>query len=226
MGPMPLLYRNLDEVGSLEEMERVTAPLVDRLWASAGDNTTPWRDDLWYFLTHVGPRLEHTRDTPTLSQKVHGPALSTGEKIRLLVSSDNKLLSGSLNRWKKYFLLPMLSYLKRYSIPHDQITFVYGDTHEGGFGRYVADYPGGKSAMNIYNTGSWIVDKRGVHPSCHIFAVDESGEEFLVDISFSHVKIGGKPIVEKAFRDEEHLPSRLNDGVKHTISEAIKKWLA
>jgi hypothetical protein len=42
------------------------------------------------------------------------------------------------------------------------------------------------------------------HPTCHIFAVDEEGEEYLFDVSFKDATVDGESLLELAARDAEN----------------------
>jgi hypothetical protein len=90
----------------------------------------------------------------------------------------------------------MLSYLKESGIENEKITFVYGDTHEGGWGH---DWkaPTGE-IIRIYNTGAWVVDETDQHPPCHIFAVDEKGREYMLDVSYDSEIVGEEKLVSMA----------------------------
>jgi len=52
----------------------------------------------------------------------------------------------------------------------------------------------------IYNCGGWVMhNDKNYHPACHIFAVDEGGDEYLLDVSYEGVKVGGdSDTLEKA----------------------------
>ena len=80
------------------------------------------------------------------------------------------------------------------------LTFVYGDTHKGGWG----DYTSGTSTIRIYNTGGWVVHNAKHHPSCQLFAVDQGGEEYLLDVSFRDVNLDGDGLLAIAARDYEN----------------------
>jgi hypothetical protein len=205
-GGFPPIYADLATIDSLREIERVTAPLVDRIWASAGDDPTSARDKFWYLVTGVSHRFESGRNAPArssiasqteLSENLKNGNLSEDGVIRPLTGPEG-FKSDSLVRWEKYFLSPMLNYLDERRIPRQEITFVYGDTHEGGYGEYETFHAGMKSDIRIYNTGAWVADVKDKHPACHIFAVADDGKELLLDISFP------KELVDKAYLKEEN----------------------
>jgi hypothetical protein len=107
----------------------------------------------------------------------------------------------SLQRWQAYFMPQMLKYLEDHKQATDEITFVYGDTHTGGWGEMPRD---SGSPIRIYNTGAWIVPAVGAHPPCHIFAVQDDGEECVLDFSFKDVSVSGENIVVIAGRTAQY----------------------
>jgi hypothetical protein len=42
--------------------------------------------------------------------------------------------------------------------------------------------------VRLYNLGGWVLYDAKGHPDCHLFAVDEAGEEYLLDASFGEVE--------------------------------------
>jgi len=95
----------------------------------------------------------------------------------------------------------MLAYLKDNNLPLDDLTFVYGDTHDGGWGEFPLDSGG---PIRIYNCGGWVVHNREDHPACHLFAVDEGGKEYLLDVSYEHVKVEEDSLLRLAEYDAEN----------------------
>ena len=89
--------------------------------------------------------------------------------------------------WRKYFLPHMLAYLEDNGLAREEITFVFGDTHNGGWGELPL---GSGGQIRIYNLGGWVLyDVKG-HPDCHLIAIDQGGEEYLLDVSFRGVEEG------------------------------------
>ncbi|MBI5570484.1 MAG: metallophosphoesterase, partial [Desulfomonile tiedjei] len=183
----------------LVTLERFAAWFVDIVWASAKDQTAPLRDDFWYVKTQLGGRFGHHRNFPFLDPSTHAPLDSSTRLFKRPEVADNprfkffeknaigQFPSSSLDRWQDIFLNPMLDYLSETGLLRPDMTFVYGDTHEGGYGEI--DYHGVSEAseaqrIRIYNTGAWVVDAVDYHPPCHVFAVDDRGEEYLMDCCF------------------------------------------
>jgi hypothetical protein len=192
-----------DIVGTEEmhDLERKVTPFVDSLWQSSRNNPTTQSDELWFIITHLSGKFESKRKTPISSElfkKADLPVATQGQRIAKILSSKDK----SLELFNKYFCNPMLKHLHKYNVPTDEITFVYGDTHNGGWeDTFKAQ---GISDLMVYNTGGWVVDNKDDHPACHIFGVSGNGEEFMLDISFKDVKVDGDQILKLASEEVEH----------------------
>ncbi len=183
----------------MEDLERKITPFVDSLWPSSRNNPTTQRDELWYFLTHLSGKFEGKRKAPKNSQlfKKNDLRVVPQDRIRRLTSDND-----NLQRFSKNFCTPMLEHLKANDLLSDKVTFVYGDTHAGGWlDSFKAT---GVSDFFIYNTGGWVVENEGDHPACHIFGVSDNGEEFILDVSFDGVNIDGDPVLELAAQEAEH----------------------
>lgn len=96
----------------------------------------------------------------------------------------------SIQLWQKYFRPLMEKTLQEDGMKN--LTFVYGDTHEGGWGELKED------DIRIYNCGGWVVHNKDNHPRCHISAVDLDGNEHLLDVSFKTVAVDEKPLLQLA----------------------------
>ena len=107
---------------------------------------------------------------------------------------------------QKQFLPLLGNYLQHHGLSGHPLTLVYGDTHRGGFGTAKL----GTQQINLINTGSWVAHNEGDHPDCHVFAVSQSNEEHLLDVTFRNVKVGTRPIVEVAAKETEHRKDRIS----------------
>jgi hypothetical protein len=107
----------------------------------------------------------------------------------------------SVTMWQEHFLPFMLMHLANNSFSLKDLTFVYGDTHTGGWGE-VSREPA--TPLRLYNTGGWVSDGVKDHPACHLFAVDEAGEEYLLDVTFAGLRVGEANLLEAAYEAAEH----------------------
>lgn len=205
---------NVNEAKSLEELEKIVSPFVDSLWPSSKNNPTSQSDQLWYLLTRLSGKFGKHRKAPEKSDCFSSKRLPEvcESRIKRLTKKDDSIKEDdSIKRWEKYFIPHLLDYLRRHQIPKDNITFVYGDTHDGGWGKMQLD--SGEN-IRVYNSGGWVVHNKEDHPACHLFAVDEDGEEYLVDVSFKNVKVEGTSILELAAEDAENRSQKIDIGLR------------
>lgn len=190
--------RDLSKATSLEELERYVGPFVDSLWPSSRNSPASRSNELRYLCTHLRGGSENRRATPEVSKIFSWKELPQVSEDRInKLTANGEPLDKSLKRWRAYFLPHMLNYLQTKGLSQEKLTFVYGDTHHGGWGELPS---GSEGRIRIYNCGGWVVD-RDQHPACHLFAVDENGEEYLFDISFKGAEVHGKSLLELAAED-------------------------
>ncbi len=176
-------YPDVREARNLAELERILAPFVDNLWSAYEDSrVAPWLYRLFYLRSILKGKFGKVTNTPKESRLFSREELRgiPEERIRRLTSGGQPKYK-PLQWWQKYFQPHMLSYLRDNDLPQDDVTFVFGDTHNGGWGELPLD---SGARMRIYNLGGWVLYDAKGHPDCHLFAVDESGEEYLLDVSF------------------------------------------
>jgi len=213
---------DLANAESLKELEERIAPFVDSLWPSSMNRPTSRSDELWYLITLLreGPVRERKKGVPPASSKIFPWGLSPEPpegRVSKLTDGNGKPLDRSLERFEEYFLQPLKTHLEEGKLSRDNITFVYGDTHRGGWGELASDRG---EEIRVYNCGSWIVSTSGQHPACHLFAVDEEGKEYLLDVSFGKdlkgedVKVGQDTLLGLAAADVEHHLGAVNRGVR------------
>lgn len=182
-------YPDVREPRNLAELERILAPFFDNLGNAYEDNPRArWRSRLFYLHAVLRGKFGKVTNAPKESRLFSREELRgvPEERIRRL-TADGRPKYKPLRWWQKYFLPHMLSYLRDNDLPQDDVTFVFGDTHDGGWG----ELPLGSGAqMRIYNLGGWaLYDAKG-HPDCHLLGVDEAGEEYLLDVSFKGLREG------------------------------------
>jgi len=185
----------------LEDLEARASRLVDSLWPSSFDNPNNKSDRLWYILNLISGKFSHSRKSPPADHLYTLNDLQTQRQnwVKKLVAKNNRPLDDSITLWRDGFAEFMYEFLDDYDLLTPDLTFVYGDTHRGGWGELKHD---GKN-LTIYNTGGWGTTSEDNHPACHIFAVDSDGIEYLLDVSFEGVEILGKTLIEIAAKDAE-----------------------
>jgi len=193
---------DVTKADSLETLEKIVSPFVDSLWPSSKNNPTSRSDQLWYLLTTLSNKFGKKRRIPSESKLFPRSALPRVPKKRMArLTIDDRPKHDSLKRWQEHFFPYMAKYLAEYELPLDKLTFVYGDTHVGGFGELPLE-TGGR--VRIYNCGGWVVLNKEDHPPCHLFAVGEDGNEYILDVSYKGVEVEGDSLLEIAFRDAEN----------------------
>ncbi len=187
---------------SLNALERIVTPFVTSIWNSSKNNPTSRLDTLWNLFTMVSAKFEEKRFIPKESRRFSYSELleNNGERIKNLTGDINN----SIELFKKYFLDILLFHLHKRNLLEKDLTFVYGDIHDGGFGEIKKECYGQERNIRIYNTGGWVVHSGDHHPACHIFAVDTKGDEYLLDISYTNEKVLGERLINIAARDAEN----------------------
>jgi hypothetical protein len=192
--------RSIDGDEPMLLLEEKVAEFVDSLWPSSRNNPTTQSDQFWYLVTHISGKFGHKRSAPSDSKLFRRADLPNASQRIRRITSDKK--DKSIGLFEKYFSAPMLKYLNDATLPIDKITFVYGDTHLGGWDDSLT--VNGTSEFRAYNTGGWVVHNKDDHPACHVFGVDENGEELLLDVSFSDVKVEGDGLLDLASEEAEN----------------------
>jgi len=206
--------RDLTEAENLQDLERLVSPFVDSMWPSSKNEPTSKSDELWYLFTLLRGGLGEKRSIPDGSEIFSLEKLrdeDTSSRVARLTNEGNPT-EGSLERWRDYFRGPMLGYLGDRGFSREETVFVYGDTHGGGWGELPSD---DGHQIRIYNTGGWTMEPiKDHHPACHLFAVDEAGEEYIFDVSFKKARVGEDLLLDLAARDSEHRRDQVSGGVR------------
>jgi hypothetical protein len=226
---------------SLADYEGRISPFVDSLWPSAENNPMTKADELWLIRRQLrlgrGATERIPGETALIAwDQLPGPRPGIENLIKPGHAPANGFGNASLGRLQKYALKEILRYVNDKVAPLKQmkdLTFVYGDTHEGGFGKVGLDLnamqmvnrpsagsPAGTINMNIVNTGSWIMEYPRTHPTAHIFAVDQSGGEHFLDVSFAKLKIGRDDLMDVVDRQVESRLGKLGSTL-HNIDTFI-----
>jgi UDP-2,3-diacylglucosamine pyrophosphatase LpxH len=203
------IYPNCEvrEATSLQNLEEIITGFVDSLWCDVRCDPTTRSDHLWYLYSVLSSHFEAHRATPALSRLYNSQDLLTasGDRIIRLDSGDNN----SIELLREHFLDHLLNHLG-VNLLTDHLTFVYGDTHDGGWGEIPRNHTGQGNTIRVFNCGGWVVHHSDNHPPCHIFAVDDTGEEYILDVSFGGVNMCGNRIIDLASMDFENRRSGIS----------------
>jgi hypothetical protein len=177
------------EARNVEELEQVVAPFMDALLPEYEKNPASNLDEAGYAMAVLSGRFGLKRQSPDESRLFTWGDLPGVPEDRVPnLTSVGEVRDLPLKLCMKYFMPHVLEHLEDYSVPTDEITFVYGDTHDGGWVALPLDAGG---EMRVYNCGGWVTYDLEDHPTCYVFAVDEDGSEYLLDVSFKEVDLDG-----------------------------------
>lgn len=194
LGDFQVISRgDVREARNLEELERVVAPFIDALLPAYEDNPVSMLDEAGYLMAVLSGRFGLKRQSPDetrLFASLELPGVSEDRIPHL--TSGGEISDLPLQLCMDYFLPHMRAHLQKYKMDGD-ITFVYGDTHDGGWGELTVE---GGHSMRVYNTGGWVTYDVEDHPTCYVFAVDEDGTEYLLDVSFKEVDLNGNLLLK------------------------------
>lgn len=177
------------EARNLEELEQTVAPFMDALLPEYEKTPASNLDKLGYAMAVLSGRFGLKRQSPGESRLSAWEELPGVPSDRIPdLTSGGEVRNLPLKLCMKYFMPHVLVHLESYDVPTDEITFVYGDTHDGGWGALPLDSGG---EMRVYNCGGWVTYDIEDHPTCYVFAVGEDGTEYLLDVSFKEVDLNG-----------------------------------
>jgi hypothetical protein len=186
---------------TLLNLELDLGPTMDAVWPSSCNDPTPL-DTVYYLMCKITGKFETKRSSPLSSKMISWselPNISTN-RIRRLTAPINRPTNPVTENFINEFWPIARKYI-RGIVKNMPVTFIHGHTHHGGWGEF---FENGSTETRIYDLGGWVVHNRHHHPACHIFIVDERGEEFLLDISFKSVKIDGDFLLDIARKDAEN----------------------
>ncbi len=194
---------------NLEELEQTVAPFMDALLPAYEKNPASNLDKLGYAMAVLSGRFGLKRQSPDESRLFAWEELPGVPDDRLPnLASGGEVRDRPLKLCMKYFFPHVLEYLESYDVPTDEITFVYGDTHDGGWGALPLE-PGGE--MRVYNCGGWVTYDVEDHPTCYVFAVGEDGTEYLLDVSFKEVDLNGNLLLRATSDSAESQRARVGN---------------
>ena len=181
------------ETQNLEELERVVAPFIDALLPAYENNPVSMLDEAGYLMAVLSGRLGLQRQSPDETRLFSADELPGTSEDRIpRLTSEGEISDLPLKLCMEYFLPHMKTHLQKYGMYGD-MTFVYGDTHDGGWGELTVE--NGRK-MRVYNTGGWVTYDVEDHPTCYMFAVGEDGAEYLLDVSFKEVDLDGNLLLK------------------------------
>ncbi len=177
----------------LEEIERILSPIIDAVWAEAKNDVGRRRTRIYHSLRKLYAQILGYRKSPNASELFKWADLKNvpHERVNRL-TEEGAANSWGVSLWEKHFLPHVISFLKQNALAHKKLTFVYGDTHHGGWGALSPS----TGDIRLYNCGSWVTYTHDHHPPTHVFAVDHRNEEYMLDVSFKNVKIGDKMLLD------------------------------
>lgn len=175
------------EAKDLLDLERIVAPFIDGMLPPSDNNPAANLDRAGYLLAVLSARFGLKRQSPDESRLFSHEGLPEVPSERIPHHTpDGEIEDLPLRLFRDHFLPHMLSHLQGHGLLTDHITFVFGDTHDGGWGEWETDEG---IALRAYNTGGWVTYDLEDHPTCYLFAADEAGEEYLLDVSFKEVNL-------------------------------------
>jgi len=187
------------EARNILELEKAVAPFIDGMLPPSDENPAADLDRAGYLLAVLSAHFGLRRQSPDESRLFSYEELPQVPHERIPHHTpDGEVQDLPLKLFRKHFLPHMLAHLDEHGFATDEITFVYGDTHDGGWGALEMK-PGG--TLRAYNTGGWVTYDLEDHPTCYLFAADESGGEYLLDVSFKEVDLDGNLLLRAVSRN-------------------------
>lgn len=175
------------EAKDILDLERIVAPFIDGMLPPSDNNPAANLDRAGYLLAVLSARFGLKRQSPDETRLFSHAELPDVPSERIPHHTpDGEVEDGALHLFQAHFFPHMLAHLREHDYPVDEITFVFGDTHDGGWGEWETE---GGINLHAYNTGGWVTYDLEDHPTCYLFAVDEAGKEYLLDVSFKEVDL-------------------------------------
>jgi len=208
---------DIEDAVDLADLEKRITPFVDSLWPSSGDETTRRSDKLWYLLTMISGKFKNNKrmapDTDLLlNVKELGDDSTNRGQIRPIDDHD------SFERCRQHFFPHLLTYLQQNQLNKELFTFVYGDTHDGGWAELVLP---GNEKVRVFNCGGWVAHNAKDHPFCNVFALDDTGLEHMLDVTFKDVTVLERPILECASTESEHRKDKISRLIRFFLERIL-----
>ncbi len=203
------------EARNIEELERVVAPFIDALLPVYEKNPAYMLDEVGYAMAVLSGRFGLKRQSPDESRLFAWEELPNVPDNRIPnLTSRGEVRDLPLKLCMKYFFPHVLEHLQDHGVPTDEVTFVYGDTHDGGWGALLLDTGGN---MRAYNCGGWVTYDLEDHPTCYVFAADEDGTEYLLDVSFEEVNLDGNLLLRATSDNAESQREKAGNALRDLL---------
>ena len=218
------------EAGSILDYEDRIHRFVDTLWPSSKNNPTSRSDQFYYFLASASEKHGHKREHPEKSRLFKWSEVTSDRSGRFLElveklnkKSETKKEDEQIKLLRKFFLRRVIEFLRKGNKDLGKLTFVYGDSHTGGWSEFPYTVGDIETDVRVFNAGGWVIHNKGNHPPCHIFAVDrDSNEELVLDISYKSLKVGGDDLLELASEDVENKNRMGNKALTKLFNSAVR----
>ena len=158
---------------TLRDFENSTYPFVTTFWWNEQNMSEPPEERFWRWIHKITKYIKSPKSVDAGCRPLSHKDLGDIKK------RDVELIC------KKY--LPALIESDLTNVPNNKsITFVYGDTHDGG----IKDKTVSDRKVRIVNTGGWVTYNEKRHPRCLVFTVDNAEREKVYECGFdkSYVK--------------------------------------
>jgi len=168
----------------MADLELRVYRLVDSLWSNDRDEQMSKEALIWWLRCNLSSLSESRAgvDSHTHHLWFDGGMVVHQGDIKAVVPSFRDA-SGNLNRSTSLLRDCIVGPFRKtpeLTILSDDLTIVYGDTHDGGYGT-IDHIIQGKPDARLYNLGAWITHNHAYHPPGYIFGVRD-GAEYLIEV--------------------------------------------
>ncbi len=195
----------------LLNLEKRTYRFLDSMWSNDGNEDMSRKAFSWFILSNLASIFEVRKgvERHTFFCNVDDKLVPEPESSRRVRNfHEDGDYDGPTKRFLRYREV-FRNTPDFKDLANRPLTFVYGDTHDGGYD-LVPHILDPKKEMRLYNTGAWISHSGRHHPPGYLFAIKEGGE-WLVEVAHD-----GKAL-ESAAHDSEHLRKTLDKWQWHFL---------
>lgn len=173
------------QASDMGDLELRVYRMVDSLWSNDHNDQMSREAMIWWLQCNLSSLSESRAgvDSHTHHLWFDGSlVVHQGDKKAVVPSFRDA--DGDLNRsaglLRGCITGPLRKTPELTSLLSDDLTFVYGDTHDGGYGT-IDHIIAGKPDARLYNLGAWITHNHTYHPPGYIFGLTD-GAEYLVEV--------------------------------------------